>query len=154
MKICLLNDSFPPVIDGVANVVLNYAKYLPEDHNVPVIVGTPQYPDADYSGYPYPVAAYPSLDLGQKVGGYRAGIPFSEEAFSALSGFAPDIIHTHCPASSTILARRLREKCGVPIVLTYHTKYEVEIERAVKLPAVAQEGVKLMVENVEACDDV
>ena len=154
MKICLLNDSFPPVIDGVANVVLNYAKYLPEDHNVPVIVGTPQYPDADYSGYPYPVAAYPSLDLGQKVGGYRAGIPFSEEAFSALSGFAPDIIHTHCPASSTILARLLREKCGVPIVLTYHTKYEVEIERAVKLPAVAQEGVKLMVENVEACDDV
>ena len=83
-----------------------------------------------------------------------AGLPFSEEAFSALSGFAPDVIHTHCPASSTILARLLREKCGAPVILTYHTKYEVEIGRAVKLPAVAQEGVRMMVENVEACDDV
>ncbi|MBR6322115.1 MAG: hypothetical protein IKR59_04530, partial [Lachnospiraceae bacterium] len=91
MKICLLNDSFPPVIDGVANVVLNYARYLPADHDTPVIVGTPAYPDADYSGYDYPVVSYPSLNIGEKVGGYRAGLPFSEEAFSALSGFAPDL---------------------------------------------------------------
>ena len=26
MKVCLLNDSFPPAIDGVVNVVLNYAE--------------------------------------------------------------------------------------------------------------------------------
>ncbi len=154
MKICLLNDSFPPVIDGVANVVLNYAKYLPKDHEASVTVGTPAYPDADYSGHDYPVVTYPSLNLGNRVGGYRAGIPFSEEAFSALSGFAPDIIHTHCPASSTILARLLREKCGAPIVLTYHTKYEVEIERAVHMKAAVAEGVRAMVANVEACDDV
>jgi len=25
-EICLLNDSFPPLIDGVANAVVNYAK--------------------------------------------------------------------------------------------------------------------------------
>lgn len=24
MNICLINDSFPPLIDGVANAVLNY----------------------------------------------------------------------------------------------------------------------------------
>ena len=28
MNICLLNDSFPPVIDGVANVVMNYGSVL------------------------------------------------------------------------------------------------------------------------------
>ena len=28
MKVCLLNDSFPPAIDGVVNVVLNYAEHL------------------------------------------------------------------------------------------------------------------------------
>ena len=28
MKVTLLNDSFPPVIDGVANVVMNYAELL------------------------------------------------------------------------------------------------------------------------------
>ena len=26
--ICLLNDSFPPLIDGVANTVVNYAQEL------------------------------------------------------------------------------------------------------------------------------
>ena len=26
--ICLLNDSFPPIIDGVANAVVNYAENL------------------------------------------------------------------------------------------------------------------------------
>ena len=31
MKVTLLNDSFPPVIDGVANVVMNYAKILQEE---------------------------------------------------------------------------------------------------------------------------
>ena len=30
-SISLLNDSFPPVIDGVANVVMNYAKILQEE---------------------------------------------------------------------------------------------------------------------------
>ena len=31
MKVTLLNDSFPPVIDGVANVVMNYAKKVKKD---------------------------------------------------------------------------------------------------------------------------
>ena len=28
LSVCLLNDSFPPVIDGVANAVLNYASMI------------------------------------------------------------------------------------------------------------------------------
>ena len=58
MKVCLLNDSFAPVIDGVVNVVMNYADHLIRDHGAEVIVGTPQYPGADYSGYPYKVVPY------------------------------------------------------------------------------------------------
>ena len=30
MNVCLLNDSFPPLIDGVANAVVNYANRLTE----------------------------------------------------------------------------------------------------------------------------
>ena len=36
MKVCLLNDSFPPAIDGVVNVVLNYAEHLRKDHGAKV----------------------------------------------------------------------------------------------------------------------
>ena len=52
-EICLLNDSFPPLIDGVANVVVNYAKILKTTgHGVSVV--TPDFPDADDSAWDFP----------------------------------------------------------------------------------------------------
>ena len=45
LNVCLLNDSFPPVIDGVANVVRNYAEYLTRDHGALVAVGFGQVGD-------------------------------------------------------------------------------------------------------------
>ena len=69
MNICLLNDSFPPVIDGVVNVMMNYADYLMREHQSAIIVGTPRYPGADYRQYAYPVIAYPSLDTAAVTNG-------------------------------------------------------------------------------------
>ena len=114
MKVCLLNDSFPPVIDGVANVVMNYARYLQSDHDCSVVVGTPRYPNADYSSYSYPVIPYQSFDTAAVASGYRTGNPFAEKEVSQLAAFQPDIIHTHCPASATVIARILREKVDSP----------------------------------------
>ena len=31
LHVCLLNDSFPPLIDGVANTVVNYATIIQRD---------------------------------------------------------------------------------------------------------------------------
>ena len=154
MKVCLLNDSFPPVIDGVVNVVMNYANYLHQDHGCEVIVGTPHYPDTDYSSYPYRVVAYRSYNTTALASGYRTGDPFAEKAVSELAAFCPDVIHTHSPASATIIARILREKTDAPVIYTYHTKYDIDIRRTVKLRPIADEGIRLMVGNIEACDDV
>ena len=154
MKVCLLNDSFPPVIDGVVNVVMNYANYLREDFGDQIMVGTPSYPGADYSAYPYPVIAYPSLNTTAVANGYRTGNPFSGKSVSALAEFSPDIIHSHCPASASVIARLLREECHAPIVFTYHTKYDIDIRRAVKFKPLAQESIKAMVGNIEAMDEV
>ena len=44
--ICLLNDSFPPIIDGVANAVVNYAENIEKHHGHAVVV-TPAVPGAD-----------------------------------------------------------------------------------------------------------
>ena len=40
LTVCLLNDSFPPLIDGVANAVVNYAKIIQERYGR-AIVATP-----------------------------------------------------------------------------------------------------------------
>ena len=64
--ICLLNDSFPPTIDGVANVVLNYASIIEKKHGHSVVV-TPQVPDTE-DNYDFPVVRYPSIDTRKLVG--------------------------------------------------------------------------------------
>ncbi|MBQ2041243.1 MAG: glycosyltransferase [Lachnospiraceae bacterium] len=154
MKVCFLNDSFPPVIDGVVNVLLNYAEYMRRDHGAEIIVGTPEYPDADYSAYEYPVVAYPSFDTADVTNGYRTGNPLSGKEISRLAAFQPDIIHTHCPASATVIARILREQTGAPVIYTYHTKYDIDIRRYVKNKTLADQTIRAMVSNIEACDEI
>ncbi len=154
MRVALLNDSFPPIIDGVANVVLNYAKILTEQLDTQVIVGTPRYPKAEYTGYPYPVVAYPSVDTSKLVAGYRAGDFVHWPKIRELIDFQPDIIHTHCPAASALVARIVQNHTGAPVVFTYHTKFDVDIERAVGDGLWKKQFIKMMIDNISACDEV
>ncbi|MCR5592058.1 MAG: glycosyltransferase [Lachnospiraceae bacterium] len=154
MNVCLLNDSFPPVIDGVANTVKNYADILQGDGLADVLVGTPKYPGADYDRYPYKVVPYKSFDTTRIVNGYRAGNPFVIKELIDMEDFAPDIIHSHCPAVSNVLARALRTRLEAPIVFTYHTKFDVDIAKALKTDFLRKETVRALVSNIEACDEV
>ena len=151
LKVCLLNDSFPPVVDGVANAVVNYARCLTASE-AGCVVATPDYPGA-VDDYPFPVIRYPSIDTSRLVG-YRAGNPFSLSVTNALSDMGFDIIHSHCPVASTILARVLRETVQKPIVFTYHTKFDIDIENAVRSQLMQETAVKLLVNNISACDEV
>ena len=153
MKICLLNDSFPPVIDGVVNTVLNYASVLSEDGH-DVLVGTPRYPGTDYSVYPYRVVTYPSLNTSGLTGGYRAGYPFPVEEMAKMVSFEPDIIHTHCPIASGFIARSLRDAAGSPVILTWHTKYDIDVHNSIHDPLLASESIRAIVHNASACDEV
>lgn len=151
LSVCLLNDSFPPVIDGVANAVLNYARIIQEGLGS-TVVGVPDYPGVTDS-YSFPVVRYPSFDTTKLVG-YRAGYPFSPRALDALAEFAPDIIHSHCPVMSTVMARALRERLDVPVVFTYHTKFDIDIRRAISGHLLQQTAIRLLVDNISACDEV
>lgn len=151
MHVCLLNDSFPPVIDGVANVVVNYAEVISRSRGT-CIVATPEYPGAE-DAYPFPVVRYRSLDTTRLVG-YRAGVPFEPATLRALQTPRPDVIHTHCPVASTLLARALRERCDAPVVFTYHTKFDIDIDNAIRGELLQEAAVRMLVNNVAACDEV
>ena len=151
-KVCLINDSFPPAIDGVANAVTNYAQIIAREYGEPTVV-TPYYPEADDSVYPFPVVRYPSVDMTKFVG-YRAGMPFSSEMMQKLEDARFDIIHTHCPITSTMVARALRDRIDVPVVFTYHTKFDIDIANAVRSRLLQEGAAKLLVENIAACDEV
>ena len=114
--ICLLNDSFPPEIDGVANAVVNYAEQITK-HGKNAIVVTPTVPGADDSAFPFPVLRYPSIDTRRLVG-YVAGYPFSPEAARVLTERKVNLMHTHCPITSCLLARSLRAVVDAPLFIS------------------------------------
>ena len=128
LNICLMNDSFPPLLDGVANTVQNYADILTERGDKAIVV-VPYYPNT-VDDYDYPVLRYPSLNTTRLVG-YRAGYPFSPATLEELERADLDLIHTHCPFMSTAVARTLRERVDVPLIFTYHTKFDIDIRRAI-----------------------
>ena len=150
--ICLLNDSFAPVIDGVANAVMNYAKNLSSDEESSVVI-TPDYPGADDSQFPYPVLRYPSLDL-RKSTGYTAGIPFAPDILRSLEPYHVQLLHSHCPIVSTMLARELRQVLDVPLILTYHTKFDIDIANIMHSRALQEASKRALLENINACDEV
>ena len=152
LNVCLINDSFPPEIDGVANAVTNYADIITRKHGRCTIV-TPDNPAANDKVFPFPVLRYPSVDLTKLVG-YYAGFPFSPEVQKKLAAENFDLIHTHCPITSTMLARSLRDRIHVPMVLTYHTKFDIDIANAISSKLLQEEAKKLLVENISACDEV
>ena len=152
LNVCLVNDSFPPEIDGVANAVTNYAALINGGLGAATVV-TPSNPEADDTAFPFPVCRYPSLDTTKLVG-YRAGLPFSPEIQNSLEGDGFDIIHSHCPISSTLLARLLRERIDVPLVMTYHTKFDIDIANAIRSKILQEEAKRLLVQNIAACDEV
>ena len=152
LNVCLINDSFQPEIDGVANAVTNYANIISSSLGNATVV-TPSHPQADDSAFGFPVLRYPSIDMTKQVG-YYAGNPFSADIMRRLTEKNFDIIHTHCPITSTMLARMLRDRIDVPVVFTYHTKFDIDIANAIKSRLLQEEAAKLLVENISACDEV
>lgn len=152
LKIGLLNDSFPPVIDGVANTVKSYADILSREDE-PVVI-TPKYPHV-HDRYPYEVFRYPSIPTN-KLFGYRSGTPFEPISMKELLEKRFDILHVHCPFASALLAinlKRLSHK-KIPLVFTYHTKFDIDIDKRVPIKPVQKLIVNFVVQNIKQMDEV
>ena len=151
-EICLLNDSFPPAIDGVANTVVNYARIL-GSRGREVCVVTPDFPDAHDQDFPFPVVRYPSVDI-RKWLGYTAGNPFSMGTLRKLKQHDFSLLHSHCPVMSQVVARTLRESMDIPVVLTYHTKFDIDITGALGSKIMQDSVISMLVDSVSSADEL
>ena len=151
LHVCLLNDSFPPMLDGVANVMKNYADIITARYGTATVV-TPAYPDVT-DDCPYEVIRYASMDTTKLVG-YRTGYPFDAKVLERLNALPMDLMHVHCPFVSAQLCRVVRETRDVPVVFTYHTKFDVDVRKAVRMKLLQDAALKIIVDNIAACDDV
>lgn len=147
----LFNDSFPPLIDGVSQTVKNYATHL-HAMNCAVTVVTPSYHGVK-DNYPFDVLRYPSVPAGEKVG-YRVGVPFDPQTIVKLRSKKLDLMHVHSPFASSVLVNAINHRPRVPVVLTYHTRFDLDIQKRVPTAAMRKVAMAFLLDNVNSADEV
>ncbi|MBE6782366.1 MAG: glycosyltransferase family 4 protein [Ruminococcaceae bacterium] len=152
-KVGLFNDSFPPTIDGVANTVYNYANIMNGRFCEPVVI-TPKYPNV-VDNYDFEVYRYNSAKLTTSMP-YRVGNPFSPKTLHDLAKMKFDILHVHSPFASSVLAHEisLLYRMKVPTILTYHTKFDIDIDNYVDNKPFNIVARKFVETNIGYADEV
>ena len=151
----LFNDNFPPILDGVALTVQNYAYWLHEKgHEVAVI--TPYAPHSSdvLKAAKYPIYRYPSIPIPYRPP-YRYGLPYASPRFwCQWRRMKFDILHSHCPFTSAELALSAARRQQIPLVATFHSKYRQDFEHNVKNPKVVDWMVKTIMKFYAKADEV
>lgn len=152
LKVGIGTDAFPPTTDGISNVAQNYAAEINKRLGEAVII-TPKNPNQlDYK-YSYEIFRYKSWWVPSKEG-YSIGWPFKDELHQKIINMNFDILHSHAPLASSYYFRRVVEKKPIPVVLTYHTKYEYDIDRRVPTKAARDFAYRFLLNNINAADEV
>jgi glycosyltransferase involved in cell wall biosynthesis len=146
------NDSFPPIADGVANGVKNYALWLNRKYGKACVV-VPEFP-----GYgdneEFEVIRYKSIPyLTRKP--YRIGLHnISFEAKKRLEELPLDIIHARSPFSSGAFAREIAREKGIPLVASFHSQYYYDIKDQIGSETLTRNILKKIAEFYESADAV
>jgi len=153
MVIGQFNDSFPPVMDGVANVVINYCSILNKDYgDCRMVIPRNPYTNGEF---PFEVLSFKSYAVPFRKE-YRWGLGRLDNKFWAQVSKIPfDIVHAHSPFSTGILARQIARNAGIPLVATLHSKYKEDFKRILKsCKLVDSLVIKNIVRFYDAADDV
>ncbi len=119
MKIALMTNNYKPFVGGVPISIERLANGLRELGNE-VIIFAPTYKEQEEEDI---VFRYHSL-LEGIAGGVVIPFPWDIEIDKAFEKQQFDIIHVHHPMLIGKTAARLAKKYGIPLVFTYHTRYE------------------------------
>lgn len=124
MRIAMLTNNYKPYVGGVPVSIEHLADAL-RKRGHEVWVFAPSYDDAmdtvtaQEEEY---VVRYPSFPL--KIAGAPAPNVLTGLFLKKVRELEIDIIHVHHPAITGNMALFLRKKTGIPVVFTYHTRYE------------------------------
>lgn len=152
LKIGIGTDVFPPTTDGISNAAQSYASQINKNLGEAVVI-TPKNPNQHDYKYDYQIFRYKSWYVPSKEG-YSVGWPFKEELHQAILDMNFDILHSHTPLATSYYFRRVVEKKPIPVVLTYHTKYEYDIDKRVPTKPAKDFAYHFLRNNINAADEV
>ena len=149
----LFNESFPPVMDGVAVCVENYARWIQEKVGG-VSVVTPRKLNANYGQYPYEVLDYASVP-----------VPFRHPYVTGIAQIDPllraklyrrrfKIVHAHSPFSAGLMALQVAKTQRIPLVATFHSKFKDDFREVIPSDMVVDQAIKIVMEFFDRADEV
>ena len=120
MRVALFTNNYLPFRGGVTTAVETLRQGLhARGDQAWVFAPSPCAAFADPPGvYRYPSVAAPTYP------GFALPVPVSRALARTVKTLAPDVIHAQHPFLLGVTARRLARRLGVPLVFTYHTRYE------------------------------
>lgn len=131
LKVYLFVDNFFPNTDGVVRAVDGYARYL-LTQGIQVCVVAPRSTKVP-SQYPYETIFLPALKLFTFP--YPLAVfPLSESFKDRIFYEGPTIYHVHSPFFVGEKAMHLAQAHHVPLVATFHSKYEEDIKAIIPIP--------------------
>lgn len=152
LKVGIGTDAFPPTTDGISNVAQSYAQQINNGLGKAVVI-TPKNPNQLDYRYNYEIFRYKSWYIPSKEG-YSVGWPFKDELHQAIVDMNFDILHSHAPLATSYYFRRVVEKKKIPVVLTYHTKYEYDVDKRVPTRPAKNFAYHFLLNNINAADEV
>lgn len=144
-------DTYPPTLDGVGRVMLNYCQALERKGHRAYFVAPKN--DKVIEEVGCETILFPSLPIPKQQ--YRFGEPlFSLQYRRDVLKVPFDLLHAHSPFCAGHEARRMALIRRVPLVATFHSKYYDDFYRATSSKTLAKIGVRYAVDFFRSCDEV
>ncbi len=150
MRVGLFIDTIYPMVDGVINVVDNYARELSKYCEVTVFC--PLVDKTEILDKPYKIVQCTSLSI--KGLDYSLPLPKVDAKFSdALSQSNLDIVHIHSPFTVGEAGVAYAKKHGVSLIATLHSQYRQDFERTIKLKIPVDIAMNAIMKVFNSCDE-
>ena len=143
ITVLLTCDTYLPVVDGVVNVVDNYAKELSKLMNVMLLV-----PDCKGNVYMDGAPAIGIMSSYSKKLQYQVPLPMlSSDCKRYLNKLRIDLIHCHSPFTVGRVAMKLHKQRDIPLITTFHSLYKYDFQKY------ASPFVNFMLKYIVKCYD-
>lgn len=129
MRILIFSNAYKPSVSGVVTSIAMFRQGLiGSGHDVHIVA--PEY--ADYQDKEPYVFRFPALDLPERLD-FSLVLPFKTTMAPTVYGIRPDVVHSQHPVLMGELAAAFARDLGLPLVFTFHTRYDEYVQRYVPL---------------------
>lgn len=150
LKIGFFMDDYYPSMNGVIEVMDNYAKRLVKmGHEVVVVV--PKIDKKYKDNFSYKVIRLPSVRV-KKIGYNAATVKLNKIIERKVAKEEFDIIHIHSPFLVGSFGVSIAKKLKIPVVGTMHTQFDKDIKKIVRFNFLSKSVLTTIARIYNKCD--